>query len=163
MFYYKTPLCSQNINKQIVNIADKNLTDYRFLSRYHYTKSKNYLKRQYRIRHWIPMFTGTPCIKRVPWWIGNSLNERLLKSNWRLYQNFRKWNIINLCSKKCALQKVNIFEENGLKNPWLRLRLVIFRTFSGFKVLMQGKLIVVAFTLRTYWNQFSLGGICKQE
>ena len=23
-----TPLCSQNINKQIVNIADKNLTDY---------------------------------------------------------------------------------------------------------------------------------------
>ena len=24
---------------------------YRFLSRYHYTKSKNYLKRRYRIRH----------------------------------------------------------------------------------------------------------------
>ena len=35
---------SQNINKQIVNIADKNLTDYSFLSRYHYTKSKNYSK-----------------------------------------------------------------------------------------------------------------------
>ena len=31
------------------------------------------------------------------------------------------------------------------------------------KVLMQGKLIVVAYTLRTYWKQFSLGGICKQE
>ena len=31
------------------------------------------------------------------------------------------------------------------------------------KVLMQGKLIAVAYTLRTYWNQFSLGGICKQE
>ena len=30
-------------------------------------------------------------------------------------------------------------------------------------VLMQGKLIAVAYTLRTYWNQFSLGGICKQE
>jgi len=30
-----TPLCSQNKNKQIVNIADKNLTDYSFLSRYH--------------------------------------------------------------------------------------------------------------------------------
>ena len=28
---------------------------------------------------------------------------------------------------------------------------------------MQGKLIAVAYTLRTYWNQFSLGGICKQE
>ena len=31
------------------------------------------------------------------------------------------------------------------------------------KVLMQGKLIAVAYTLRTYWNQFSLGGISKQE
>ena len=30
-------------------------------SRYHYSKSKNYLKRRYRIRHWIPMFIGTPC------------------------------------------------------------------------------------------------------
>ena len=28
---------------------------------------------------------------------------------------------------------------------------------------MQGKLISVAYTLRTYWNQFSLGGIFKQE
>ena len=32
-----------------------------------------------------------------------------------------------------------------------------------FKGVMQGKLIAVAYTLRTYWNQFSLGGICKQE
>ena len=31
------------------------------------------------------------------------------------------------------------------------------------KIVMQGKLIAVAYTLRTYWNQFSLGGICKQE
>ena len=29
-----------------------------FLSRHHYTKSKNYLKRRYRV----PMFIGTPCI-----------------------------------------------------------------------------------------------------
>ena len=56
-----TTVCSQNINKQNVNIADETLTDYSFLSRYHYTKSKNYLKRRYRIRHWIPMFFGTPC------------------------------------------------------------------------------------------------------
>ena len=35
--------CSQNINKQNVNIADETLTDFSFLSRYHYTKSKNYL------------------------------------------------------------------------------------------------------------------------
>ena len=30
------------------------------------------------------------------------------------------------------------------------------------KGVMQGKLIVVVYTLRTHWNQFSLGGICKQ-
>ena len=46
-----TTVCSRNINKQNVNIADETLTDYSFLSRYHYTKSKNYLKRRYRIRH----------------------------------------------------------------------------------------------------------------
>ena len=51
----------QNINKQMVNIADGNLTDYSFLSRYHYTKSKNYLKRRYQICHSIPMFIKTPC------------------------------------------------------------------------------------------------------
>ena len=38
-----TNVCSQNINKQNVNIADGSLPDYSFLSRYHYTKSKNYL------------------------------------------------------------------------------------------------------------------------
>ena len=43
--------CSQNINKHNVNITDETLTDYSFLSRYHHTKSKNYLKRRYRIRH----------------------------------------------------------------------------------------------------------------
>jgi len=46
-----TPVCSQNINKQNVNIADETVTDYSFLSRYHYIKSKNYLERLYRIRH----------------------------------------------------------------------------------------------------------------
>jgi len=51
---------SHNINKQNVNIADETLTDYSFLTRYHYTKSKTYLKRRYRIRHWIPMFIGHP-------------------------------------------------------------------------------------------------------
>ena len=30
-----TTVSSQNINKQIVNIADETLTDYSFLSRYH--------------------------------------------------------------------------------------------------------------------------------
>ena len=46
-----TTVCSQNINKQNVNIADETLTDYSFLNRYHFTKPKNYLKRRYRIRH----------------------------------------------------------------------------------------------------------------
>ena len=43
----------QSKHKQIqsVNIADETLTVYSFLSRYHLTKSKNYLKRRYRIRH----------------------------------------------------------------------------------------------------------------
>ena len=59
-----TTVCSQKTNKQIVNIADENLAYYSFLSRYHYTKSKNYLRRRYRNRHWIPMFIGTPCTTR---------------------------------------------------------------------------------------------------
>ena len=64
---------SQNLNKEIVNIADKNLTDYSFLCKYNYTKSKNYFKRRYRSRHWIPMFIGTPCTiaKLIEWWIVN--------------------------------------------------------------------------------------------
>ena len=33
------------------HIADETFTDYSFLIRYHYTKSKNNLKRRYRIRH----------------------------------------------------------------------------------------------------------------
>ena len=31
------------------------------------------------------------------------------------------------------------------------------------KVVMQGKLNAVAYSLRTHGNQFSVGGICKQE
>ena len=46
-----TTVCSQNKKKQNGNIADETLTDYSFLSRFHYTKSKNYLKRRYRIHH----------------------------------------------------------------------------------------------------------------
>ena len=57
-----TTVCSQNINKQNVNISDETLIDYSFLSRYHYTKPKNFLKRRYRICHWLPMFIGTPWI-----------------------------------------------------------------------------------------------------
>ena len=60
LVFLSTTICSQSINKKNVNIADETLTDYSFLSRYHYTKSRNYLKRRYRIRHWMPMFLGHP-------------------------------------------------------------------------------------------------------
>jgi len=46
-----TRIQSKHKNKQNVNIADENLIGYRFLSRNHYSKSKNYLKIRYRIRH----------------------------------------------------------------------------------------------------------------
>ena len=65
-----TTVSSQNINKQNVNIADEILAGYSFLSRYHYTKSKNYFKRRYRNRHWIPMFIGTPCM--INWVTGTN-------------------------------------------------------------------------------------------
>ena len=55
-----TPLCSQNMIKQIVNIADENLTDYSFLSRYYFTKSKNILK------EFIKIFTQFPCLLEHP-------------------------------------------------------------------------------------------------
>ena len=43
-------------------------------------------------------------------------------------------------------------------------RILIIAILTRFsKVLMQGKLIAVVYTLRTYWNQFSLGGIFKQK
>ena len=60
--YYKflvllsTTVRSQNINKQIVNIADETLTNYSFLSMYHYTKSKNYFKND------IEFVTEFPCL-----------------------------------------------------------------------------------------------------
>ena len=40
----------QSKHKQIVNIADENLTDC-ILSRFHYTNSKNFFKRRCQIRH----------------------------------------------------------------------------------------------------------------
>ena len=52
-----TTVCSQNINKQNVNIADETLTDYSFHSRYHYTKSKN---------SFIEFVTEFPCLLGHP-------------------------------------------------------------------------------------------------
>ena len=54
---------SQNINKQNVNIADETLTDYSFLSMYHYTKSKNYLKYDIEFVTEFPCLLGHPVPK----------------------------------------------------------------------------------------------------
>ena len=58
--FTNTTVCSQNINKQNVNIADETLTDYSFLSRYHYTKSKNYCKDDIEFVTEFPCFLGHP-------------------------------------------------------------------------------------------------------
>ena len=60
----RTTVCSQNINKRNVNIADETLTGYSFLSRYHYTKSKNYLKKDD-----IEFATEFPCLLGHPVYI----------------------------------------------------------------------------------------------
>ena len=44
-----------------------------------------------------------------------------------------------------------------------RFCILNFTSFSSRLYIMQEKLIAVAYTLSTYSNQFSLGGICKQE
>ena len=41
IFLLSTTVFSQNINKQNMNIADKTLTDYSLMIRYHCPKSKN--------------------------------------------------------------------------------------------------------------------------
>ena len=51
-----------NINKQIVNIADKNLTDYSFLSRYHCTK----LNERIIYKDNIEFVTEFPCLLGYP-------------------------------------------------------------------------------------------------
>ena len=86
-----TTVYSQNINKQNVNIADENITYYSFLRRYRFTESRNYLKRRYRIRHWIPMFIGTPCslkyynVYDISWQIHKFENQSL----WQILSSFK--------------------------------------------------------------------------
>ena len=46
-----TLMQSKHKQTKCEHIADDTPTDYSFLSRYNYTKSKKYLKRRYRIRH----------------------------------------------------------------------------------------------------------------
>ena len=53
----------QSKHKQNVNIADETLTDYSFLSRYHYTKSKNYIKDDIEFVTEFPLGHLVSCIK----------------------------------------------------------------------------------------------------
>ena len=55
--FISTTVCSQNINKQNVNIADETLSDYSFLS---ITILNQRIIYKDDIRHWIPRFIGTP-------------------------------------------------------------------------------------------------------
>ena len=48
-------------------------------------------------------------------------------------------------------------------NPPKGNKIVFGKYLNLWKDLMQGELISVAYTLFTYWNQFSLGGICKKS
>ena len=58
-----TPMQTKKINKQNVNIADETFTDYSFLSRYHYTISKNYLKRRIEFVTEFPCLLGHPVLE----------------------------------------------------------------------------------------------------
>ena len=68
-----TPVCSHNINKQNVNIADETIPDCSFLSRYHYTKSKNYLKDYIEFVTEIPCLLGHPveCCRCLVFYLNN--------------------------------------------------------------------------------------------
>ena len=78
-----------------------------------------------------------------------------------------------LFSRQCAGITRNFHDnvDHKEKVKFIRIYWFNFETSSSSlsiefvrpEVLMQGKLIAIAYTLRTYWNQFSLGGICKQE
>ena len=80
-----TTVCSQNINKQNVNIADETLTNYSFLSRNHYTKSKNYLKDN------IEFVTEFPCL------LGHPVLE--------IYKMVKIYKLINMHTQLCIQSK----------------------------------------------------------
>ena len=111
-FTISTPLCSQNINKQIVNIADENIRNYSFLNKYHHTKSKNYFKRQNQIRHWIPMFIGTPCIY--------NFGQKLLKKV--IFINLSTFIFVNSLFKIIILFEQNIPHEKNREIPLWKVK-----------------------------------------
>ena len=94
-------------------------------------------------------------VKRVQWRILSLRNaEKIIRFFLYVSQGYRKFAL------KCLFfcYKYMFKRRNCLEIEPIRRK-----KCSRFKVMMQGKVITVAYTLRTYWNQFSLGGICKQE
>ena len=75
------------------------------------------------------------------------------------------WPKIKLNGIQAKKNRVDLLK-NQNKNRESK-NILYFRTkpikLDTCKVIMQGKLIAVAYTLRTCWNQFSLGVICKQK
>ena len=67
-----------------------------------------------------------------------------------------------MCRKKILeLSEINILKPGELTIS--STLLIKSAHLNRAKGIMQGKSIAVVYTLCTYWNQFSLGGICKQE
>ena len=60
-----TTVCCQNINKQIVNIADENLTDYSFLSSYHYLNQRTVYKDDIEFVTEFSCLLGHPVFRKV--------------------------------------------------------------------------------------------------
>ena len=66
-----TTVCNENINKQIVNIADETLTDYGFLNRYHFKLNKRII-----LKDDIEFVTEFPCFLGHPVYQYNEDNFR---------------------------------------------------------------------------------------
>ena len=107
-----TTVCSQNINKQIVNVTDENLTDY--------------------------MFIGTHCTSRVPFFqllhfINKCQNVRkfLFKRQWFLYFIlFFSWDITYMKVRKLINPKCISWLKNT-KNPIFFFIKVPSRVFNS--------------------------------
>jgi len=118
------------------------------------------------------------------WTISNMVGSELFPIWWVLnyFQYGGPWNISNVMGSEIFPMwwALKYFQSGGTElfskwwDPFSNLYSGPYKTISNIcgpwtisnmvvpKVIMQGKLIAVAYTLRIYWK-FSLGGICKQE
>ena len=70
--------------------------------------------------------------------------------------------LTRLLEKRTSYDKKRVSEVGGSRGFNFIDSCLIFYKLVTPKDVRQGKFIAVVYTLRTYWNQFSLGGICKQ-